>query len=30
MKSLYGIESAAYDQKTDEVPAVTAEKWQVY
>ena len=26
MKSLYGIESAAYDQKAEEIPSVTAEE----
>lgn len=26
MKSLYGIESAAYDQKAEEIPFVTAEE----
>ena len=26
MKSLYGIESAVYDQKAEEIPSVTAEE----
>lgn len=30
MKSLYGIESAAYDQKAEEIPLLLQRKWQVY